>query len=290
MASSEPSEPMRPPLDELAGFIRKDALGRPKLMGVVNVTPDSFYAGSRFDSEKAINSALDMWDLGADWIDIGGESTRPGSEDVSVDEELNRVIPVIKKLKILNPDGLISIDTQKAEVAKEAIDAGALMINDVSGLRDEEMFELVLSENIPVCIMHMQKKPINMQVSPYYDDCLGDVSQYLFSKADELIKNGFPSNLIILDPGIGFGKLLEHNLELLRGTEKLRRGTFSVLNGVSRKSMIGEITKNKNASDRLAGTLGASAYAQVNGIDILRVHDVKEHADLSNVLSAIINK
>ena len=290
MASSAPSEGMRPSTQELASLIRKDEFGRPKIMGIVNVTNDSFHKNSRCDFDQAIKTALDMWDLGADWVDVGGESTRPGSKEVSLDEELNRVIPVIKKLKSLMPNGLISIDTKKVEVAKEAIKAGALMVNDVSGLRDDKMFEFVLSEKIPVCIMHMQNNPENMQVLPYYDDCLTEVSNYLFSKAEDLISKGFPEDLIILDPGIGFGKSLDHNLELLRGIEKLRRGTFSVLNGVSRKSMIGEITNNKCTSDRLSGTLGASAYAQINGVDLLRVHDVKEHVDLSNVLSAIINE
>ena len=289
MASSEPSDDVRPSVEELSNFIRKDVLGRPKVMGIVNVTNDSFYKDSRYNQEQAIKAALEMWDLGVDWIDIGGESTRPGSKEISSEKELKRVIPIIKEIKSLIPNVLISIDTKKPDVAKEAINAGALMINDVSGLRNDEMFELILSERIPVCIMHMQNNPEDMQVSPDYGDCLGDVSNYLFSKADELIKRGFPQELIILDPGIGFGKLLEHNLELLRGTEKLRRGIFSVLNGVSRKSMIGEIINSKSASDRLAGTLGASAYAQMNGIDILRVHDVKEHIDLSNVLSSLIN-
>ena len=223
MASSEPSKAVQPSVEELASFIRKDALGRPKVMGIVNVTNDSFYKDSRYNQEQAIKAALEMWDLGVDWIDIGGESTRPGSKAISSEKELKRVIPIIKELKSLIPNILISIDTKKPDVAKEAINAGALMINDVSGLRNDEMFELILSERIPVCIMHMQNNPEDMQVSPDYDDCIGDVSNYLFSKADELIKRGFPKELIILDPGIGFGKLLDHNLELLRGTEKLRR-------------------------------------------------------------------
>ncbi len=290
MASSSPSEHQRPTLPELAKFIRKDSMNKPRIMGIVNVTPDSFHKESRKGKESAISTALEMWDSGALWIDIGGESTRPGSDEVSLEEELDRVIPVIKELKKINPHGLISIDTKKVEVAKQAILAGALMINDVSGLRNKEMFELVLSERIPVCIMHMQKNPKNMQVSPYYDDCLGEVCESLFSKADDLISNGFPKELIILDPGIGFGKLLNHNLELLRGIEEMRRGQFSVLHGASRKSLIGELTSNKSTEKRLPGTLAVSAFGQMNGIDIIRVHDVEEHVDLTSVLSAIMNE
>ena len=290
MASSRPSKLSRPSFDEFASLIRTDTQGSPKIMGVVNLTPDSFHADSRLDFEGAVAKALEMWDMGAEWVDIGGESTRPGSKEVPLEEELNRVIPVIKELIKINPHGLISIDTKKVEVAKKAIAAGALMINDVSGLRNDDMFELVLSEKLPVCIMHMQKNPTDMQISPKYYDCLSEVSQILTKKAEELIKRGFPENLIILDPGIGFGKSKIHNLELLRGTKVLSSGKFSVLNGVSRKSIIGDLTKNKHTKDRLAGTLGASAFGHFNGIDILRVHDVKEHVDLRNVLCALINK
>ncbi len=290
MASSRPSRNNRPSRDEFSNLIRKDTFGVPKIMGIVNVTPDSFYSNSRFNFEQAINKSLEMWNFGAEWIDLGGESTRPGSEEVSIDEELNRVIPVIKELKKIKPDGLISIDTKKSEVAKKAIDAGALMINDVSGLRNDDMFELVLSKKVPVCIMHMQNMPLNMQKNPKYLNCLVDVKEILTNKANQLIESGFPEDLIILDPGIGFGKLKEHNLELLKGTEFLSSGKFSILNGVSRKSIIGELTKNDDINDRLAGTLAASAYGQINGVDILRVHDVKEHIDLRNVLSALINQ
>jgi len=290
MASSGPSEHQRPTLPELAKYIRKDSMNKPRIMGIVNVTPDSFHKESRKGRESAISTALEMWASGALWIDIGGESTRPGSEEVSLEEELDRVIPVIKELKKINPNGLISIDTKKVEVAKQAILAGALMINDVSGLRNKEMFELVLSERIPVCIMHMQNNPKNMQASPYYDDCLDEVCEFLFSKADDLISNGYPKELIVLDPGIGFGKLLTHNLELLRGIEKMRRGQFSVLHGASRKSIIGELTNNTSTEKRLPGTLAVSAYGQLKGIDIIRVHDVEEHVDLTSVLSAIMNE
>ncbi|RAH15649.1 MAG: dihydropteroate synthase [Methanobacteriota archaeon] len=290
MASSRPSGNHRPSIGEFASLIRKDDAFGPKIMGIVNVTPDSFYANSRSDFDQAVKKSLDMWNLGAEWVDVGGESTRPGSDEVSIDEELSRVIPVIKELKKIRPDGLISIDTKKFEVAKKAIDAGAMMINDVSGLRNDEMFELVLSEKLPVCIMHMQNMPSDMQNKPKYDDCLREVKEILTNKANELINRGFPEELIILDPGIGFGKLKKHNLELLRGNKFLSSGKFSILNGVSRKSIIGELTKNKDANQRLAGTLAASAYGQMNEVDILRVHDVKEHVDLRNVLSALINK
>jgi len=290
MASSRPSELFRPSSVEFPSLIRKDSYFSPKIMGIVNVTPDSFHADSRLDFKGAIAKAIEMWELGAEWVDIGGESTRPGSEEVSVDEELRRVIPVIKELKRIKPNGLISIDTKKVEVAKKSVDAGALMINDVSGLRNDEMFEFVLSEKLPVCIMHMQKNPTEMQYSPTYEDCLFEVSQILIKKANDLVKRGFPEDLIILDPGIGFGKLKSHNLELLRGNNVLSDGKFSVLNGVSRKSLIGELTMKDDTRDRLAGTLAASAYGQMTGVDILRVHDVKEHIDVRNVLCALMNK
>mgnify|MGYP001372756350 CR=1 FL=1 len=177
MATSRPYGLYRPSLGEFERLIRKDQMGSPKIMGIVNATPDSFHADSRFDFDGAVSKALQMWEFGADWVDIGGESTRPGSKEVPLQEELDRVIPVIEKLKKIKPRGLISIDTKKVEVAKKAIEAGALMINDVSGFRNNEMLELALLEKIPICIMHMQKNPENMQNSPSYTNCLNDVSE-----------------------------------------------------------------------------------------------------------------
>ena len=187
-----------------------------KVMGILNVTPDSFHSQSRRTGlDECIKRGLEIWDLGADWLDIGGESTRPGAAPVDVKEELNRVIPVIQSLKELRPDGLISIDTRRAEVARKAIAAGAEMINDISGLSDPEMMNVIIETGCAVCIMHMQGEPEKMQEDPKYDDCVKEVSLFLLEKAKQLIDNGHPKDLIIIDPGIGFGKSLSHNVELI---------------------------------------------------------------------------
>jgi len=259
------------------------------VMGIVNVTPDSFHAQSRRTTvEQAIETAIAMWQQGATWIDIGGESTRPGADFVSVEEEIQRVLPVITALRLQNESGLISIDTRRPQVARAAIDAGADIINDVSGLRDPEMVALVLEKQCGVCIMHMQGEPKSMQEKPTYNDCAIEVSTQLLETARGLIAAGLPAELIALDPGIGFGKVLEHNIDLLQRHD-LFRGTegFSVLWGVSRKSMIGEITGHKDPENRLSGTLAVAAMAYYEGIDIVRVHDVQEHIDLFRVLSAV---
>jgi dihydropteroate synthase len=258
------------------------------VMGILNVTPDSFHSESRrTELEDCIKRGLEIWDYGANWLDIGGESTRPGAEPVDVKEELKRVIPVIKSLKQVKPEGLISIDTRRAKVAREAINAGADMVNDVSGLSDPEMMKVVLETGCAVCIMHMQGEHEKMQNEPEYTDCVQEVSNYLFKKAQELIDKGHPKELIIIDPGIGFGKLLEHNIDLMRNIDKLKNSNFSTLLGVSRKSMIGQITGKSKTEDRLAGTLATSAFAFYNQIDIIRVHDIDENIDLMKVLSIL---
>lgn len=257
-------------------------------MGIVNLTPDSFHAGSRKSSEEAVEAALAMWNAGATWVDIGGESTRPGAELVSEQDELERVIPVIEGIQRAAGEGLISVDTRRASVAAAAFDAGATMLNDVSGLRDPAMFDLVLSRRAPVCIMHMQGEPSTMQAAPDYVDCVQEVVACLHATTQRLIAAGHPSELIVLDPGIGFGKLLEHNISLLQNLDCLRgEHQLSVLVGTSRKSMIAELTGRTEVADRLAGTLGTAAHAQNIGVDILRVHDVAEHRDLSNVIAAL---
>ena len=259
------------------------------IMGIVNVTPDSFYEASRITSvEAAVDAGKAMWQQGATWIDIGGESTRPGADFVSIKEEINRVVPVISKLRLENADGLISIDTRRPEVARAALEAGADLVDDVSGLRDPEMIKLVLEKQCGVCIMHMQGTPKTMQKMPEYNDCARDVSEQLLETARSLIAAGHPSELIVLDPGIGFGKLLEHNIDLLQRHDLLRGiEGFSILWGVSRKSMIGQLTGEKESDDRLSGTLAVAAKAHYEGIDIVRVHDVKEHNDLFHVLNSI---
>ncbi len=274
---------------DLAPFLKCREDGRPRLMGIVNVTPDSFHANSRVSSvEGAVERAISMWDAGADWIDIGGESTRPGAKSVSIEEETERIVPVIKALREARPSGLISIDTRRAEVASTAINAGADMINDVSGLRHQEMFDLVVETGCAVCIMHMLGEPGNMQNNPQYDDVVAEVSQNLLETAERLVDAGHPAELIVLDPGIGFGKNKEHNLELLAGADPLHgKEGFSVLWGVSRKSIFLDLLKRENSNARLYGTLGVAAHALNEGIDLLRVHDVAEHHDLLATMSEL---
>jgi dihydropteroate synthase len=276
-------------MHDLAPFLKCRDDGRPRLMGIVNVTPDSFHAASRVASlEAAVTAALDMWDAGADWIDIGGESTRPGAQPVLASEEITRVIPVIEALRNERPNGLISIDTRHPIVAAEAITAGANMVNDVSGLRDPEMFNLVLESKCAVCIMHMLGEPGNMQNTPVYNDVVNEVSESLLSTAHRLIANGHSSELIALDPGIGFGKTLEQNLALLEKSQPLRGdGGFSVLWGVSRKTVFRDLLSRELTDERLAGTLGVAAHAMNEEVDILRVHDVAEHHDLLTVLAKL---
>tara|TARA_B100000767_G_C19764447_1_gene536793 strand:- start:1502 stop:2368 length:867 start_codon:yes stop_codon:yes gene_type:complete len=259
------------------------------VMGILNITPDSFHEQSRKTSvESAVQDGIKMWELGATWIDVGGESTRPNADPVSIEEELNRVIPVIEALRRIDSKGLISIDTRRPQVAQAALDAGADLVNDVSGLRDPEMVRVILESGCGVCIMHMQGTPQTMQKQPIYADCAKEVSSQLLETARGLVAAGHPPECIALDPGIGFGKALEHNLELLQRHELFRGSEgFAVLWGVSRKSLIGQLTGHADPADRLSGTLALGAYAFFEGIDLVRVHDVQEHIDLFNVLNAV---
>ena len=277
------------PMADLGPFLRRRVDGRPRLMGIVNVTPDSFHAGSRVDSvTEAVAVGLSMWDAGADWVDVGGESTRPAARPVAVEEELERVVPVISALKDARPDGLISVDTRRPAVASAALDAGADMVNDVSGLRDPAMLELVRDRGCAVCIMHMLGEPGDMQTDPHYSDVVAEVSRELNAAAQSLIDQGHPPELICVDPGIGFGKLLEHNLALLRDGAQLRGPhDLALLWGASRKSMFKELLGQERAEDRLSGTLAVAAHAYNRGVDLLRVHDVAEHADLFTALKEL---
>lgn len=257
--------------------------GRPLLMAIINATPDSFHKSSR---GGGVEEGIAHFAAGADWVDIGGESTRPGALPVTIEEELERVIPLVKEL---SKHGLVSIDTRNHQVAKKAIAAGAAMINDVSGLRDPLMFDLVVQSGVAVCIMHMQNNPENMQELPQYDDVSQQVSTELLNTARRLVDAGHPKELIHLDPGIGFGKDLNHNIQLLQAFDLFRGDEgFSILWGVSRKTMIGQICDQEDTEDRLAGSLGVAAFAQLNGIDILRVHDVREHADFAKVMGRLM--
>ncbi len=283
-----------PLMADLAPFLKRRACGRPRLMGIVNVTPDSFHGASRVGSvADAVKAALKMWNDGADWVDVGGESTRPGAEPVDVAEELSRVVPAIEALRAerekSNADSprLISVDTRRVEVAQAALDAGADMVNDVSGLREPGMRALVVERGCAVCIMHMLGEPGNMQNAPEYGDVRSEVGEDLQAVTSELVKLGHPTNLILLDPGIGFGKRLSHNLELLQDKSLTIDSGFSLLWGVSRKSMFKELLGRESSDDRLAGTLAVAAHAMALGVDILRVHDVAEHHDLLTTLAAL---
>ncbi len=275
--------------DSLAPFsFRRDST-MPGLMGILNVTPDSFHGPSRQHSiEDGLKSGHAMIAAGAGIVDIGGESTRPGSQPVSIEQELSRVIPVIEALRSANPSIPLSIDTRNHEVAQQALDAGATIINDVSGLRSKDMMDLVLDRQVPVCIMHMLGEPKTMQANPSYRDVVKDISAELLETAQQLVDAGHEPSRICLDPGIGFGKTLQHNLQLLKGWESLRgEHDFPILWGVSRKSMIGQLTGHTASEDRLFGTLGVAAFAHNIGIDWLRVHDVQAHTDLLQVLHAL---
>ena len=273
-------------------MLKSRSNGIPRIMGVLNVTPDSFHINSRVENIEEISErALEMFNDGADWLDIGGESTRPGASRVSTKEELDRVIPAIKSIRDKIPDLLISIDTMKAEVAAKAIEVGADMINDISSLSDPDMETVILDYGRPICLMHMQGIPENMQNNPNYVDVVGEVRDELFTSVKRLLDLGVNSEKIIVDPGIGFGKNLEHNLELLiAGRKVVPFDGISLMWGVSRKSIFMQLLGREDSNDRLAGTLGVAASSIDKGVDILRVHDVKEHSDLFKTMYSLANK
>jgi dihydropteroate synthase len=255
-------------------------------MGVLNVTPDSFSDGGHFFQTKvAIKRAEEMVEEGADIIDVGGESTRPGSEPISLEEELTRVIPVIKSIAS-NLTVPISIDTYKPQVAREALEAGASIINDVYGLRQPGMLELLAEVKVPVVIMHMKGAPKTMQQNPTYQDVVKEVADFLKHQSEKVIEVGLESEKIVIDPGIGFGKTLEHNLQLLKNLSSLSALGFPVLVGPSRKSFIG-LTLGLPVEERLEGTLAVIAQCVWEGASIVRVHDVKEALRVVKMVHAI---
>ena len=258
------------------------------VMGIVNVTPDSFSDGGKFFSpEVAISHASKLITQGADIIDIGGESTRPGAEQVSESEELKRVIPVIEKIRTDNPTILISIDTTKASVAKHAVEAGADIINDVSGLSfDNNMIGIVESFNIPVVIMHMKGNPQNMQLNPEYKDIVNEILDFFKMKITIAIQSGINRSMIILDPGIGFGKTVEHNFELLSRLNEFNVLELPIMIGPSRKSFIG-ITLDLPPEDRVEGTAAAVSAGVMNGASIVRVHDVKSMKRVVRIIEKV---
>ena len=247
--------------------------GKCHVMGILNVTPDSFY-DNFFDTDSIQTRIKEMIAEGAEIIDIGGESTRPGSKPVNVEEELERVIPAIEFVKSIS-NIPISIDTQKAEVARKAVEAGACVVNDVGGLRDKEMIEAVAEMKIPVIIMHMQGTPENMQKNPSYGHTVTDIKNWLEDRIKAAELAGIKRSDIIVDPGIGFGKNLKHNLEILGGLEEFKDMSGGVLLGASRKSFIGFLTGAED-SNRLTGSLAAAMIGATAKVDQVRVHDVKD--------------
>jgi dihydropteroate synthase len=257
-------------------------------MGILNVTPDSFSDGGLYsDPERAVEHALEMVDAGADIVDVGGESTRPGAEPVSAQEERRRVVPVIRALR-RQSDVLISIDTYKAEVAQVAVDAGADIVNDISGLGfDERMPGVVATSGAGLVLMHIKGTPRTMQRNPVYGDVIGEISDYFAGRLGKAEEAGISREQVVLDPGIGFGKQLEHNLEILRRLKEFRRLGRPLLVGPSRKSFIGAIL-DLPPDQRLEGTAAAVALCVAGGADIVRVHDVPEMTRVVRVADAVV--
>lgn len=256
-------------------------------MGIVNVTPDSFSDGGRYlDADRAVEHALGLVADGAAILDIGGESTRPGAAPVDADEELRRVLPVVERLAA-ETDTPVSIDTNKAAVARAALAAGASLVNDVTGLEgDPEMLPVVADSDCGVCVMHMQGTPRTMQSDPTYGDVVAEVKAYLAERRDALAAGGIAPERVLLDPGIGFGKTYEHNLELLRRVEELHELGCGLLVGHSRKRFLGEILGDPEA-DRTAATVGVSLHLAACGVQVLRVHDVRPTVDALKAHAAV---
>lgn len=259
----------------------------PLIMGILNVTPDSFSDGCRFrDPDSAVRHGLELVEAGAAIVDVGGESTRPGSRRVPVDEEMRRVLPVIRGLAAQS-DCVISVDTMKSEVARSALDAGADIVNDISAGRwDPEMLGVVSALGAGMVLMHMQGEPQTMQRNPEYRDVVTEVRDFLAARLEACVEAGISKESVAVDPGIGFGKNLEHNLELLAGVLRLKELGRPVVIGASRKSFIGLVT-GKAVGERLAGSLAVAAYCTLRGVDILRVHDVPETRDVVRLIQEL---
>jgi dihydropteroate synthase len=258
------------------------------IMGVVNVTPDSFSDGGQFlDSGRAVERALQMAAEGAAIIDVGGESTRPGSAPVPGGEQIRRVVPVIEALaaKVRLP---LSIDTHDPEVARAALDAGASLVNDITALVDARMAQLAAGRQVPVVLMHMQGTPATMQVEPHYDDVVTEVRDFLVVRAAAAQKSGIAPERVLIDPGIGFGKSLDHNLLLLKHLDALVATGYRVLVGPSRKRFLGTLTGRENPAERIFGTAAAVALCAAAGVSVVRVHDVGPMRDVLKVTQAIL--
>ncbi|HJQ29335.1 MAG TPA: dihydropteroate synthase [Rubrobacter sp.] len=262
----------------------------PVLVGILNVTPDSFSdGGDFFDPEPAAQHAAAMLDEGAAIIDVGGESTRPGSDPVPQEEEVRRVIPVIEGILAVRPEAVISIDTYRAETATVALEAGARVVNDVSALRaDPRMASVVAEAGCPVVLMHMKGEPKTMQEEPFYEDVVREVREFLARRAEFALAAGVRPENVIVDPGIGFGKNLEHNLALLRDLDTIVDLGFPVLLGASRKGFIGTITGVEQASKRVFGTVATTVLAYQKGARYFRVHDVRANRDALAIAEAVL--
>jgi dihydropteroate synthase len=261
---------------------------RTLVMGIVNVTPDSFSDGGMFDdAAAAVAHASELADQGADILDIGGESTRPGSDAVSAADEIARVVPVIEGLVAALPSTPISVDTRKGEVAAAALAAGAAIVNDVSAGADPAMFPSVAATGAGMILMHMRGEPKTMQVDPTYDDVVGEVHGFLRERMEAAVFAGIAAERLALDPGIGFGKNLDHNLALLRALDRQRDLGAPLVVGVSRKRFLGTLTGTHDPADRLEATAAAVAWCAAQGVDVVRVHDVVEMVRVVAVVDAI---
>lgn len=260
-----------------------------KIMGIINVTPDSFYEKSRVQSvESAVNTAVKMIDDGADFIDIGGESTRPGSNPVTEEEEIDRVVPAVKEIRKINSRILISVDTYRSKTAEEVLKAGADIINDISALTfDCNMADVVSFYKAPVILMHIKGTPKNMQKNPYYKDVFKEVTGFLKERIEYAESKGINHDRIIIDPGIGFGKNFEHNIELIKRIGEFQSLNCPVLLAVSRKTTIGRATGAQESKDRLPGTIAVTCYAAMHGVDLVRVHDVLENRQAAMMMECL---
>ncbi|HEX5191864.1 MAG TPA: dihydropteroate synthase [Solirubrobacteraceae bacterium] len=266
-------------------------MSRPfRMMGIVNVTPDSFSDGGAFeDPEAAIAHALALVDEGAEILDIGGESTRPGAAPVPEEVELERVLPVLEGLRAAGCEAEISIDTSKARVAATAIEAGATLVNDVTAFRgDDEMAAVVAGAGVRCCLMHMLGEPRTMQRNPHYDEVVAAVKFFLHARMEFAVQHGIAEDRILLDPGIGFGKTVAHNLALLRRLDEICELGRPVVIGTSRKSFLSELTGGRDAGERLAGTIATNVIAYERGASVFRVHDVAAVADALRVTAATV--
>ena len=260
----------------------------PVLMGVLNVTPDSFSDGGEFlDPDKAVARAVSLLDEGAQIVDVGGESTRPGSDPVGPEEELRRVMPVLRGILAACPEAVVSIDTYRASTAEATLDAGARVVNDVTALGDPRMAGVMAERGCPVVLMHMRGEPKSMQQDPRYEDVVREVRDFLARRAERAIQAGVEEGNIVLDPGIGFGKTLEHNLTLLNRLDALVELGFPVLVGASRKSFLGKIVGSGSPKDRLFGTVASNVVAYERGASLFRVHDVRANKEALAVAAAM---